>query len=70
MENNCEQNSFDNDMVIRVKAKKCQRYKAGPQLSHKVQSIDVEVNEDYTGECESIELNIQIKRKRMINADA
>ena len=68
MENNCNQNS--DDTIIRVKAKKCPRFKAGADLSGKVNIIDVELNEDSTGECESFELNIQIKKKRMINADA
>lgn len=67
-----EQNSNieNNDLNIHVKAKKCPRYKAGPELG-KIQSIEVEVNEDYSGECDMLELNILFKKKKlMINADA
>jgi hypothetical protein len=67
MENNCNQNS--DDMVIRVKAKKCPRFKAGADLSSKVNRIDVELNEDYSGECENFELNIHLQSK-ITKADA
>lgn len=68
MEHNCDKTE-NNDLSIRVKAKKCPRFKAGPELG-KIQSIEVEVNEDYSGECDVVELNILLKKKRMINADA
>jgi hypothetical protein len=70
MENKSKISSIENDLTIRVKAKKCPRYKAEPELAEKIQSVDVEVNEDYSGDSEIFELNIYIKNKRMINADA
>lgn len=67
---NLNSNNIENDMMIRVKAKKCPRYKASAELAQKIQSVDVEVNEDCSGDSEIFELNIYIKNKRMINADA
>jgi hypothetical protein len=64
MDRNCDKTE-NSDLNIRVKAKKCPRFKAGPELG-KIQSIDVEVKEDYSDECESIELNIFFHSERKL----
>lgn len=66
---NCDNNSVNNDLTVNVRTQRCPRFKAGSELSGKVNRIDVEVNEDYTGECENFELKIQIQGK-ITKADA
>lgn len=61
---------LDNDLYINVKAKKCPSDQNEHGSTPKIQSLDIEFDEDYSGNSEIFELKIRIKRKIMINADA
>lgn len=63
MENTCENNEVKNDLFIRVKAKKMPRFKAGPELAHKVTMVAVEVSEEQTETADILDLNIHIQSR-------
>jgi hypothetical protein len=52
-----------NDLEVQVKATAKPRFKAGAELSGKVNRIDVEVNEDLTDEMESIEVKLVLSKE-------
>ena len=58
-----------NDLEVQVKASAPRRFKAGAELSGKVNRISVEVNEDLTEEMESIEVKLVLSRESYVVCD-
>jgi len=59
-----------NDLEVQVKATaRPVRFKAGAELSGKVNRIAVEVNEDHTEEKESIEVKLVLTRESCVACD-
>jgi hypothetical protein len=58
-----------NDLEVQVKASAPKRFKAGAELSGKVNRISVEVNEDQTDEMESIEVKLVLSRESCVACD-
>ena len=58
-----------NDLEVQVKATARPRFKAGAELSGKVNRISVEVNEDLTEEMESIEVKLVLSRESCVACD-
>jgi hypothetical protein len=58
-----------NDLEVQVKATAKPRFKAGAELSGKVNRISVEVNEDLTEEMESIEVKLVLSRESCVVCD-
>lgn len=52
-----------NDLEVQVKATARPRFKAGAELSGKVNRIAVEVNEDLTDDMESIEVKLVLSKE-------
>lgn len=73
MENNCENTGTKNDLFVRVKATKSPKFRAPAELSERVTSVAVEVNEELTETAESFDLNIHIQSRadsKLTKADA
>ena len=62
-------NCTTNDLEVQVKATSKPRFKAGAELSGKVNRIAVEVNEDLTEEKESIEVKMVLTRELCVACD-
>lgn len=58
-----------NDLEVQVKASAPRRFKAGAELSGKVNRISVEVNEDQTEEMETIEVKLVLSRESCVACD-
>lgn len=54
------QTCFNEDLNIEVKATKRPRFKAGAELSGKVNRISIDVDQDETGEAEKIAIKLTI----------
>ncbi len=63
------QKCTSNDLEVQVKATARPRFKAGAELSGKVNRISVEVNEDLTEEMESIEVKLVLSRESYVVCD-
>lgn len=57
------------DLEVQVKATSKPRFKAGAELSGKVNRIAVEVNEEMTEEKESIEVKLVLSRELCVASD-
>ena len=71
----CKKMTTDNkkcttdELEVQVKATSKARFKAGAELSGKVNRISVEVNEDLTEEMESIEVKLVLSRESCVVCD-
>ena len=57
------ENCIKNDLILNVKQKNVRRFKAGAELSGKVNIMDVSVNEDLTDTHEILEVALVLTRK-------
>ena len=57
------------ELEVQVKASAPRRFKAGAELSGKVNRISVEVNEDQTDEMETIEVKLVLSRESCVACD-
>jgi hypothetical protein len=57
------------ELEVQVKASAPRRFKAGAELSGKVNRISVEVNEDQTEEMETIEVKLVLSRESCVACD-
>lgn len=62
-------NCTTHDLKVQVKATARPRFKAGAELSGKVNRIAVEVNEDLTEELETIEVKLVLSRELCVACD-
>ena len=58
-----------NDLEVHVKATSKARFKAGAELSGKVNRIAVEVSEELTDEMESIEVKLVLSKESCVACD-
>ena len=54
------------NLVLDIKAKKSPRFKAGSELSSKVNLVAIELNEETTEDAELFELKLELKFKRCV----
>lgn len=55
-----KENCSKSDLILQVKSKRISRFKAGSELSGKVNLVSVDFNEEIDETSESIELNLQL----------
>lgn len=55
-----KENCSKSDLILQVKSKRISRFKAGSELSGKVNLVSVDFNEEIDETSESIELKLQL----------
>lgn len=60
MANNCIENCQKNDLIVNLKARNVGRFKAGADLSGKVNLMNVEVTEQHTEEVQEVEIRLHL----------
>jgi hypothetical protein len=58
------ENCIKNDLILNVKQKNVRRFKAGAELSGKVNIMDVSVNEDETDTHDILEVSLVLTNKQ------
>ncbi|MBU3659038.1 MAG: hypothetical protein FGM14_04160 [Flavobacteriales bacterium] len=64
MENLNEASCTNSDLILNVKKKDVRRFKAGADLSGKVNKMDVTVDEDITDEAHEWKITLVLKSER------
>ena len=67
MENLNEASCINSDLILNVKKKDVRRFKAGAELSGKVNKMDVTVDEDITDEAQEWKITLVLKSERCSN---
>ncbi|MFO0495262.1 MAG: hypothetical protein ACK50Y_06995 [Flavobacteriia bacterium] len=60
MANNCIEKCQKNDLIVNLKARNVGRFKAGAELSGKVNLMNVEVTEHHTEELQEVEIRLHL----------
>jgi hypothetical protein len=58
------ENCIKNDLILNIKKKDVRRFKAGAELSGKVNIMDVSVNEDATDTHDILEVSLVLTNKQ------
>ena len=64
MENLNEASCTNSDLILNVKKKDVRRFKAGAELSGKVNKMDVDIIEDVTDTHETLQITIAMKSEK------
>lgn len=67
---NCNEKCLNSDLIVNVKAKRPVRFKAGAELSGKVNIMDVEVNEEIGENFQEIEIKLRLTSETCVSNDS
>jgi hypothetical protein len=63
-----QENCSKSDLIVQVKARRAPRFKAGSDLSTKVNMVEVDFNEEQTDTTELVEVKIVLSSKECSNS--
>ena len=66
---NCAESFKKNDLIVNVKARNIGRFKAGAELSGKVNIMNVEVNEEIGGDFQDLEIRLHLSSEVCAEAE-
>ena len=66
---NCAESCKKNDLIVNVKARNIGRFKAGAELSGKVNIMNVEVNEEIGGDFQDLEIRLHLSSEVCAEAE-
>ena len=67
---NCDKTSLNSDLIVNVKATRRPRFKAGAELSGKVNIMDVVVNEEFGENFEEMEIKLRLTSETCVAEDS
>ena len=68
-ENNCAESCKKSDLIVNVKARNIGRFKAGAELSGKVNIMNVEVNEEIGDDFQDLEIRLHLSTEVCADAE-
>lgn len=66
---NCAESCQKNDLIVNVKTRNIGRFKAGAELSGKVNIMNVEVNEEIGEDFQDLEIRLHLSSELCTDAD-